>query len=40
LSDESLREKMGARGRRFVMGNFTWDVCAESMLAVYREALS
>jgi glycosyltransferase involved in cell wall biosynthesis len=40
LSDESLREKMGARGRRFVMDNFTWDVCAERMLAVYREALS
>ncbi|HEX9862332.1 MAG TPA: glycosyltransferase family 4 protein [Candidatus Bathyarchaeia archaeon] len=40
LSDESLREKMGANGRRFVMDNFTWDVCAESMLAVYREALS
>lgn len=40
LSDKSLREKMGANGRRFVMGNFTWDVCAERMLAVYREALS
>ena len=40
LSDESLREKMGANGRRFVMDNFTWDVCAERMLAVYREALS
>jgi glycosyltransferase involved in cell wall biosynthesis len=39
LSDESLREKMGANGRRFVMDNFTWDVCAERMLAVYREAL-
>jgi glycosyltransferase involved in cell wall biosynthesis len=39
LSDESLREKMGAKGRRFVMDNFTWDVCAEGMLAVYREAL-
>jgi glycogen(starch) synthase len=39
LSDESLREKMGARGRRFVMDNFTWDICAKRMLAVYREAL-
>jgi glycosyltransferase involved in cell wall biosynthesis len=39
LSDKSLREKMGATGRRFVMDKFTWDVCAEGMLAVYREAL-
>jgi glycosyltransferase involved in cell wall biosynthesis len=38
LSDESLREKMGATGRKFVMDNFTWDMCAERMLAVYREA--
>jgi len=40
LSDESLREKLGANGRRFVMDNFTWDLCAERMLAVYREALT
>jgi len=40
LSDSSLRERMGARGRRFVVDNFTWDICAEKMLAVYREALS
>jgi glycosyltransferase involved in cell wall biosynthesis len=39
LSDELLREKMGAKGRKFVMDNFTWDVCAERMLTVYREAL-
>ncbi len=40
LSDRSLREKMGVRGRRFVVDNFTWDICAEKMLAVYREAVS
>jgi glycosyltransferase involved in cell wall biosynthesis len=40
LSDESLREKMGASGRRFVVDNFTWDICAERMLQVYREALT
>jgi len=40
LSDKSLRERMGACGRRFVVDNFTWDICAEKMLAVYREALS
>ncbi|MCW4044228.1 MAG: glycosyltransferase family 4 protein [Candidatus Bathyarchaeota archaeon] len=39
LQDGRLREKMGANGRRFVMDNFTWNVCAERMLAVYREAL-
>jgi glycosyltransferase involved in cell wall biosynthesis len=39
LSDEALRKRMGAAGRRFVMENYTWDLCAERMLAVYREAL-
>jgi len=39
LLDAHLREKMGAAGRRFVVDNFTWDLCAERMLAVYREAL-
>jgi glycosyltransferase involved in cell wall biosynthesis len=40
LSDKSSREKMGEAGRRFVMENFTWDICAQKMLAVYREALA
>ena len=40
LADESLREKMGARGRRFVVDNFTWDICVERMLAVYHELLN
>jgi glycogen(starch) synthase len=39
LSDKVLREKMGANGRRFVTENFTWDICAQKMLNVYREAL-
>jgi glycosyltransferase involved in cell wall biosynthesis len=36
----SLREKMGRRGREFVVDNFSWDVCAQKMLQVYREALA
>jgi glycogen(starch) synthase len=40
LSDKALRLKMGEAGRRFVMENFTWDICAKKMLAVYREALA
>jgi glycosyltransferase involved in cell wall biosynthesis len=40
LSDKPLREKMGANGRRFVTENFTWDICAQRMLKVYREALA
>ena len=40
LSDKPLREKMGANGRRFVTENFTWDICAQKMLKIYREALA
>jgi len=40
LSDQSLREQMGRRGRAFVSQNFSWDVCAQRMLKVYYEALS
>jgi len=40
LADESLRQKMGAAGRRFVTENFTWDLCAKRMLGVYREQLA
>ena len=40
LTDRALREKMGAKGRQFVMENFTWDICAQKMLHVYREALA
>ena len=38
LSDRSLREKMGHKGREFVSDNFSWDVCAQRMLQIYREA--
>jgi glycosyltransferase involved in cell wall biosynthesis len=39
LSNLALRQRMGAKGREFVLHNFTWDLCAERMLRVYREAL-
>jgi 1,4-alpha-glucan branching enzyme len=39
ISDGALREKMGADGRKFVTENYTWDICAQKMLKVYREAL-
>jgi glycogen(starch) synthase len=39
LSDKALREKMGANGRKLVADNFAWDVCAQKMLHIYREAL-
>ena len=40
ISDKTLRMKMGDDGRRFVVENFTWDICAQKMLKVYSEALS
>jgi glycosyltransferase involved in cell wall biosynthesis len=40
LSNCSLREKMGNRGREFVSANFSWDICAQRMLKVYREAVA
>ncbi len=40
LGDDALRKKMGAAGRRFVTENFTWDLCAQRMLGVYREELT
>ena len=39
LLDKTLREEMGAKGRRFVTENFTWDICAQKMLSIYNEAL-
>jgi glycosyltransferase involved in cell wall biosynthesis len=39
LGNSELRKKMGLAGRRFVEGNFTWDICARKMLKVYHEAL-
>jgi glycosyltransferase involved in cell wall biosynthesis len=40
LSNPRLRERMGSKGREFVLQNFTWDLCAKTMLRVYNEALS
>jgi len=40
LGDKALREHMGVSGRKFVSENFTWDLCAQRMLSVYREALT
>ena len=40
LANWSLREKMGSKGREFVSRNFSWDVCAQKMMQVYREALA
>jgi glycosyltransferase involved in cell wall biosynthesis len=39
LGDANLKQKMGLAGRHFVVDNYTWDICAQKMLKVYREAL-
>lgn len=38
LADSALREKMGTKGRNFVSKTFSWNICAQKMLKVYREA--
>jgi glycosyltransferase involved in cell wall biosynthesis len=38
LSDDVLRKKLGANGRERVLKELTWDICAQKMLGVYREA--
>jgi starch synthase len=40
LGDGALRGRMGAAGRRFVEENYTWDLCAQRMLATYKAALA
>jgi glycosyltransferase involved in cell wall biosynthesis len=40
LGSLALRETMGSKGRKFVVDNFSWDICAQKMLNVYREAAS
>jgi glycosyltransferase involved in cell wall biosynthesis len=40
LTNWTLRKKMGELGRKFVAENFSWEICAEKMLSVYRAALS
>jgi glycosyltransferase involved in cell wall biosynthesis len=39
LSESSLRQRMGANGRTYILSNLTWDICAQKMLGIYREAL-
>jgi glycosyltransferase involved in cell wall biosynthesis len=40
LRSKSLRDKMGSNGRKYVEENFSWDICAQKMLQVYREAIA
>jgi len=38
LDNESLRVNMGRKGREFVCNSLSWDICAQRMLQIYREA--
>ena len=40
LGDRGLGEKLGVNGCRFVAENFTWDICSQKMLNIYREVLT
>ena len=40
LGNWSLRKSMGIKGRKFVLENFSWDVCAQKMLKIYQEAFA
>jgi glycosyltransferase involved in cell wall biosynthesis len=40
LANWSLREKMGSIGRKFVVDNFSWDVCSQKLFQVYQEAIA
>ncbi len=40
LSDESLRDKLGRHGKRFVSENFSWNTSAQKMFKVYSEAMN
>ncbi len=40
LDDKPTRIKMGSLGRKFIQEKFTWDICTQGMLRVYREALA
>ncbi len=39
LKDESLRQAMGAEGRKKVENNFTWEKAARKTLEIYQEVL-
>jgi len=39
LSDDKLRRKLGAEGRKRVVENFTWDHTAKKVEAIYKKTL-
>jgi glycosyltransferase involved in cell wall biosynthesis len=39
LGDQALRGRMGLAARSFIAENYTWNLCAQRMLNVYKEAL-
>jgi glycosyltransferase involved in cell wall biosynthesis len=39
LSDRTLREKMGAAGRSFVLDRYEWERTARTMDDLYEKAL-
>jgi glycosyltransferase involved in cell wall biosynthesis len=40
IENKTLRERMGFSGRQFIIDNFTWEICAQNMLQVYRRVLA
>ena len=40
LNDKTMHEKMGANGRKFIVENYTWDICSQKMLTVYHKTLT
>lgn len=39
LSDRSLAEDMGRKGRQVVLSHFTWEKSAQKLMGIYREVL-
>ena len=39
LSDPDLQKRMSQESKKFVMQYYTWQVCAENSLAMYRALL-
>jgi glycosyltransferase involved in cell wall biosynthesis len=37
LDDRDLASKMGNNGRKYMINNFTWDICANKTLRAYYE---
>ena len=40
LADPARREALGVAGRRRIVDNFSWSVCASAMVAYYRRVLA